>query len=158
MREFGESTSSYYSSRTGTIYPLVDRLCKGGLLEWTGAGKERRIRITAQGNRRLTNWLKDPIPVADIAHTADLVRLRAFYLATISPVEREQFVQSALAQLQEHLQVCRRSAQRDSELGDPFSALASEGAIYETEARIRWLEATRDRLIALPGIKPKRRK
>jgi len=154
MREFQSSTSTYFSSRASTIYPLVSRLEQRGLLR---SVEESRIEITEEGLSQLRAWLGDPVPQDDLAHTADLLRLRTFFLAAVSSEQRVTFIDQALADLRTYLHRCELSAKRDGDLGDPFSALASQGVVFETKARIEWLESVRTALLELPAEKPRRR-
>jgi len=154
MREFQGSTSTYYSGRASTIYPVIRRFLACGL---AASVEEGKVEITAFGVRRMREWLSPPVPMQDLAHTADMLRLRVFYLALVPSEVRARLIDEALDDLTNYLRTCTRSAERDAELGDPFSALASEGVLYETRARIEWLRAIRDRVIELPSQRPRRR-
>lgn len=144
MKELSSSTSTYYKGRAGTAYPLVDRLVTAGYLlagEVDGSRGERQIEISAKGKDALTQWVREPIPASDIAHTVDWIRLRVFYLGTLAPEERLNFITGAVAGLKAQLEACEQAVVRYREMGDDFSVMATTGTIFETKARIVWLQS-----------------
>jgi DNA-binding PadR family transcriptional regulator len=157
MKEMSSSTSTFFKNRASTIYPLVERLIKMGLLaqsEDIGARGERSVVVTESGIIALKFWLTEPLDFGEVAHTVDFVRLRTFYLGAAKPEQRAQFLASAMEQLEAHEASCQRAIDKYKEMGDAFSALASEGVLYETRARKEWLTAAREQLLSIATGKP----
>lgn len=139
MKELAASESTYHRSRAGTAYSVAKRLIEGGFL----SQRDSVVAITPLGAAFLKEWLLPPVPTMDIAHTADLLRLRFFFLGTISVEERLEFVDQSLVGLQEFLVRCRALIGENEKIGDYFGALATLNLVLETKARIRWLELVR---------------
>jgi DNA-binding PadR family transcriptional regulator len=157
MRELQASTSTYYKSRAGTAYPVVERLVAAGLLqaeEATGAKGEKFVGLTQAGEVALIEWITPPIDPEDVAHTVDLLRLRVFYLGAADPELRSKYLDAAFAGLEAQQEELKRAMARYAELGDAFSEFATLGVLYETKARIDWLADVRDRIIAAPRGRP----
>ncbi|MFI5384628.1 MAG: hypothetical protein ACHQ50_00755 [Fimbriimonadales bacterium] len=149
MKELATSASTYYKSRAGTAYSVVDRLVGFKLLEQMtgqGDGGEKLIKVTESGVDALRKWLTPPIPLPDIAHSADLIRLRFFFLGVLEPEKRLTFIDDALAGLRKHLARCEALIPENEAIGDHFGALATLAVVLETKARIQWLEIVRERV------------
>lgn len=142
MKELSASASSFHKSRAGTAYSVAKRLLKFGLLEATSNGEQ--IQITADGVRALQGWLSAPVPQRDIAHSADLVRLRFFFIGCIDQPARLRFIDSAIDGLQKFLQRCEELVPENEAIGDYFGVLATLSTILETQARIEWLRIVRN--------------
>lgn len=146
MKELSSSGSSYYKSRAGTAYSITKRLTGFGLVgpaNGTGEETERLLVVTAAGETAIRSWLTPPIPHRDIAHSADLVRLRFFFLGMLEPDERLKFIDDCLGSM-EKLRVRTEALVAENEkIGDYFGALATLSIILETRARIEWLQTVR---------------
>lgn len=141
------SESSYHKSRAGTAYSVANRLVKFNLIEPFAPDEEsheRSIRITESGVDALREWLTPPIPMPDIAHSADLIRLRFFFLGALEPSQRIAFIDSSLVGLQEFLGKCEELIPKNEEIGDYFGVLATLSTVLETRARIEWLLLVRE--------------
>ncbi len=145
MKELSTSASSFYKSRAGTAYSVAKRLVQFELLataEGEGEG-ENLIRITPAGVEALQKWLTPPIPLQDITHSADLIRLRFFFLGVVDAETRIKFIDTTLDGLREFLVKCERLMPENEEIGDYFGVLATLSTIYETRGRIQWLLVVR---------------
>ena len=140
MKELSHSESTYHKSRAGAAYSVAKRLIGFGLLEPVDDGM---VRISESGVAALQEWLSPPMPQSDIAHSADLIRLRFFFLGAVAPEVRLAFIDQALRGLEEFLGRCRGLLRENEEIGDYFGVLATVSSVYETEARIRWLQLVR---------------
>ena len=140
MKELSLSASAYYKSRAGTAYSISKRLVKFGLLEVEGD----RIQITEAGNASLREWLTLPIPPTDISHSADLIRLRFFFIGAISAEARLSLIDNAVHGLKVFLVKCERLLAENQKIGDYFGALATMSSVLETRARIEWLLMVRE--------------
>jgi DNA-binding PadR family transcriptional regulator len=139
MKELSTSASSFYKSRAGTTYAVAKRLIEFGLI----SQNDQVVTITESGIEALQNWLTPPIPHGDIAHSADLVRLRFFFLGVIPPAQRVAFVDDSIAGLRIFLKQCERLVLENEAIGDYFGVLATLSTILETKARIEWLAMVR---------------
>lgn len=139
MKELESSASSYHKSRAGAVYAAMKRLLGFGYI----ASAEGDVSVTPLGEAALKQWLVPPIPMVDIAHSADLVRLRMFFLGVIEQDQRLAFVDHSLAGLRSFLAECEGLLAKNEEIGDYFGVLATASTILETRARIEWLTLVR---------------
>ena len=149
MKQLSSSGSTYYKSRAGTTYSVMDRLVKFGLVEAIASEvepDERLVKVTSDGVQALQGWLTPPVPEEDIAHSADFVRLRMFFLGVVDPPIRIAFIENALTGMRAHLLDCEALLKRAESEGGEFEQLAILSVVYETRARVAWLEAVRERL------------
>ena len=141
MKEISSSESSYYKSRAGTAYSVANRMIGFELLESVqnpDKDDEKWIQITDGGVSALQSWLTPPIPLSDIFHSADLVRLRFFFLGVVDKEKRIAFIDDSINGLQEFLVRCENLIPKNEALGDYFGVLATVSTILETRARIEW--------------------
>ncbi|MDR3691113.1 MAG: PadR family transcriptional regulator [Fimbriimonas sp.] len=151
MREMAASPTTFYRNRAATTYRTVHRLESAGLVApvdgTVGARQDRLIRISEAGALSLESWLTPPLSNVEVAHTIDLVRLRMYFIGALPAQKRTELVDDALLRLKDRLRVVETTAERERE-NDPYAYLATLGAVLETQARIRWLEAVRENLSA----------
>lgn len=146
MKQLSLSSSSFHKSRAGTAYSIGHRLLASGHLEYVegeGEKEDRNVRISEKGLEALRQWLRPPVPYEDISHSADLLRLRFFFLGSISLEERLAFIDNAIEGLEQFLRRCESLLGGNEELGDYFGVLATMSSILETQARIKWLRIVR---------------
>lgn len=142
MKELSLSESSFHRSRAGTAYSVSKRLLAAGFLA-RDTSKSEQVVITESGVQALTAWVAPPVPLGDIAHSADMIRLRFFFLGALEPAQRLVFIDTALEGLQEFLARCESLLQANQDIGDYFGFLATVSSVYETRARISWLRFVR---------------
>lgn len=142
MRELSMSASSYHKSRAGTAYSVSNRLLEFGLIERSGA-EAGSVAITSAGVEALKDWMAPPVSRADIAHSADLVRLRFFFLGALEQKDRLRFIDDCIAGLDTFLGECEALMPKNEEIGDYFGVLATLSTVFETRARIQWLKVVR---------------
>lgn len=146
MKELSLSASSFHKNRAGTTYSVANRLLEFGLLESVSEHRteDQQVRISEAGLNHLRRWYDAPVPMEDVAHSADLIRLRFFFLGVVDSAERLSFVESAETGLQEFLSQCRSLMVENERIGDYFGVLATLSTIFETEARLRWLRVVKE--------------
>ncbi len=140
MKELSSSASTYHKSRAGTAYSVSKRLLKLGMIEEIGDGL---IRVSGEGEAVLRDWIGPDVPLMDVAHSADLLRLRFFFLKALPPPDRLAFIDKSLASLNIFLLRCEDLISKNQDIGDYFGALATASVVLETRARIRWLNVVR---------------
>ena len=143
MKELSSSASTYHKSRAGTAYSVSKRLLSFKLLEPCTPEEEKFIRITEEGIAELKQWLEPPVPLMDIAHSADLIRLRFFFLGVTDQESRLAFIDNTVEGLHTFLKRCEGLIQANEDIGDYFGALATLSTVLETKARIEWLTIVR---------------
>ncbi|QYK54235.1 MAG: hypothetical protein KF824_04895 [Fimbriimonadaceae bacterium] len=147
MKELSYSESTYHKSRAGTAYSVSKRLIENGLLQTVLQDvdtKENLVKVSESGEKALQQWLTPPLPQSDIAHSADLVRLRFFFLGVIHSEQRLALIDNTIGGLREFLARCEALIPANEQLGDYFGALATVSCILETKARLEWLTIVRD--------------
>lgn len=146
---FAHSANPHWSASAGSIYPLIQRLARQRLLaargHVTGARKSRKYSLTAAGRRELRSWILE-IGHAKVATTSDLVRLRVFFLAALSPAERRKFVDRMIQKLAPVLARDRAYCRERDRAGDRFGHLGARGAVLMNRARLEWLKEIRAQL------------
>jgi len=141
MMELSSSASTYHKSRAGTAYSVAKRLLKLGLIENVDDGQ---VRVTAAGEMALGEWVGPSVPMMDVAHSADLLRLRFFFLGALPAEKRLAFIDESIASLEIFLARCEDLIPKNEEIGDYFGALATVSSVLEARARIEWLRLVRE--------------
>jgi len=139
MKDLSMSASSFHKSRAGATYSVSTRLLRFGLIQSTN----NLVQITELGLKALGEWYATPVPMVDVAHSADLIRLRFFFLGTIPMQKRIEFIDSSIQGLLEYEKTCASLLKGNQDIGDYHGVLASAGVLMETQARIRWLHRVR---------------
>lgn len=140
-REFAESSSSYWSSSAGSIYPVIERLLKARLITVKadpsdGRGK-RSVAATKQGAQALKSWIAD-LPRWASKATLDPIRTRMNFIAVLeSRAAQRKFI--ALAQDETGAEIAALSVALKSPIEDAAERLTTLGALYELEGRMKWL-------------------
>ena len=144
--ELAESTSSFWSSSAGSIYPVIRRLQAAKLIAARpvpsdGRGK-RLLAATASGERALRSWLTE-LPAWIGMVGLDPVRARMNFFAVLKGTRQQlAFIDSAAAHTQDSIENERRKLK----ILSGVDYLAHLGALYELEGRKRWLAAVRKSL------------
>lgn len=140
MKELSGSASSYHRSREGTAYSVAKRLVEAGFLRH----EDEKLTVTPSGLNQLQQWIAPPTPMQDISHSADLIRLRFFFLGAVDAETRLAFIDAAETGLRDFLERCKDLIDENQVIGDWFGALATMSSVMETESRLRWLAMVRE--------------
>lgn len=140
MKELSASASTYYKSRAGTAYSVSKRLLK---LELITQSADDSVSITSAGEAVLREWTGPHVPMMDVGHSADLLRLRFFFLEILPRDDRLRFVDGSIQSLLEFEKRCEELIPKNQAIGDFYGALATVCSILETRARIEWLMKVR---------------
>ena len=146
MKDLSLSESSYHKSRAGAAYSVAKRLIDFGLICHAEADKgkeEKRVVITDQGSASLKEWLSPPVPMGDVAHSADLLRLRFFFLEALDLEARLEFIDKSILSLEELKGRSEALIAENQKIGEYYGAVATLSFILEADARIRWLRLAR---------------
>ena len=142
-KDFLDSPTPQWSGSAGTIYPLVARLQKRGLIRtkvrYTGDRKGRHMSLTPAGLRAFRRWLAVPVPEWVAGIPPDPLRTRVRFLAALPPRLRREFTDEARRAAERQLLVLREDCERQRALG-AFQYLMARGALLSMEARLRFLD------------------
>lgn len=141
--ELAESTSSYWSSSAGSIYPVIKRLLAAKLIAARpvpsdGRGK-RNVAATAMGERALQSWFTE-LPEWIGMVGLDPIRTRMNFFAVLKGARQQlAFLDTTIARTQD----CIENEKRKLKILSGVDHLAHLGALYELEGRKTWLVAVR---------------
>ena len=146
VMEFAGSAGSAYRSGASSVYPLLNRLERAGLLASRRSERrgEKQYEITDLGLGVLRDWFVLSPAGDDFTCSLDVIRSRTYFLKALTMEERERFIEEALAGLKRLLAQCEAVVREYETKGDSYSVMAMTGAVYETKARIQWLKYCRD--------------
>jgi DNA-binding PadR family transcriptional regulator len=151
---YGLQLKTGFEARTGGVWPLnvgqvyttLDRLQRDGLVAPAASGSEgpqKVFEITQAGRELLASWFSSGTSTTTPSRDELVLKLvmavdhPGLDPAAVIQAERRQAVQL----LQEYTRL--KSGQQDAELGWTFLL---DSLIFQTEARVRWLDACESRL------------
>jgi DNA-binding PadR family transcriptional regulator len=145
-QEFEHRTGDVWPLNVGQVYTTLDRLEREGLVrqvDESGADRQRLHEITDAGRERLAEWFRRP---ADRSPGRDQLVLKLVMAAHDSNVDTAAVIQAerrgAVELLQQYTRL-KRQAPGEDDLGWAFLV---DSLIFNTEARVRWLDACEARL------------
>lgn len=160
-----DSPSTQWSASTGAIYPLVRRLERLGHIRSRGERTGRRVRrtytITVKGLSALREWVGPPLAREAVSVVYDPLRTRARFLGALRPAQRREWVDAALAALDEVQRLVARwdelygaagAGEGDQRLAVP---LLTRHAEHDLAGRRRWLAEVREVVAGAPAGKGK---
>ena len=138
-----EAPSSHWKGSAGSIYPLLMRFEKEGLVASEDDPSDGRARkllgITAEGRKALKVWIKHGSDPDLIAQLFDPVRNRIFFLDALSKNEQLRVVQDILKGLEGHLVFATKNLEERGE-ETRFDRLGARGALLSCEARLKFIK------------------
>jgi DNA-binding PadR family transcriptional regulator len=145
-QEFERRTGGVWPLNVGQVYTTLDRLEREGLVRQVdqgGAERQRLHEITDAGRERLAEWFRRP---ADRSPRRDQLVLKLVMAAHDLGVDTSAVIQAerrgAVEQLQQYTRL-KREAPGEDDLGWAFLV---DSLIFNTEARVRWLDVCEARL------------
>jgi DNA-binding PadR family transcriptional regulator len=145
-QEFERRTGGVWPLNVGQVYTTLDRLVREGLVQQVDEAsndRQRLYEITSAGRERLDQWLLRP---ADCSPGRDELVLKLVMAARHPAIDTSVVIQAerrgAVELLQQFTRLNRESPD-DDDLGWAFLA---DSLIFNTEARVRWLDACEARL------------
>jgi DNA-binding PadR family transcriptional regulator len=142
-KDFLDSPTPQWSGSAGTIYPLVERLERRGLIRskvhHTGARPGRRYALTAAGARAFRGWLSVPVPDWVAGIPPDPLRTRVRFLAALPAAGRRAFIADARRSARRQLRELEADCERQRACG-AFQYLMSRGALLSMQSRLAFLE------------------
>jgi DNA-binding PadR family transcriptional regulator len=143
MRLFQLSPTSSWRASSGSIYPLVKKLVRLGLLTTQpgGAGgrKASLVSLSEDGRAALVQWLlHEPDGLGD--PSSDPIRSRLMFLGQLPPAQRRAFVERALA-LTEQSILSLNGIIAGIPASERLELFAHQGALGQLKARRDWLRS-----------------
>jgi DNA-binding PadR family transcriptional regulator len=154
---YGLSLKNEFESRTGGIWPLnvgqvyttLGRFQRDGLVEAQREGQsesQKFYALTQRGQAALDEWFKDVHPTG--APSREELVLKLVMASRRSNADARRVIQAerrnAVELLQQYVRQ-KRETPAPSDLGWLFLL---DSLIFQTEARVRWLDACESRLSA----------
>jgi DNA-binding PadR family transcriptional regulator len=147
-----DTTRFFWAASYGQIYPELKRLSEAGLIEGSDAPRGERKRtvyaITAEGERALREWLRQPPQTFELREEG---LLKLFFSGVISPEEAAE----TLRAMREHrhgvaarLREIEPKAEEKLENGDPYPLLVLQGGIEFNEWFANWCERMEAQLLS----------
>ena len=145
--EFESRTGGVWPLNVGQVYTTLGRLQRDGLVGVQGdydADSQKSYELTEAGRLRLNEWFEEPSGSGSPSRE-ELV-LKLVMVSRRSRADGRRVIQAerrqAVELLQEYTRL-KRAAPGDAELGWLFLL---DSLIFQTEARVRWLDACEARL------------
>ena len=151
---FAQSPTPDWRGGAGSIYPVVERLMRLGLVEAEADDEDRRhrksLRVTAAGDRAIANWITGLEPWT-AKPTPDPLRTRVGFLGQLaSDAERSAFFDAAESLTLQAMLDLRSLAETERAAGDN-EHVSTLGAVYQLEGRLKWLSEARAAWVAVPA-------
>ena len=139
------SPTPQWSASAGTVYPLVEKLSRNGLISLSRMEDRRGTRqlgITLKGKQAFKKWMLDLSP-AVIGVPPDPVRTRVRLLGLLARSEGKELLGEFEKHMTRQLGRMRVARLRGSQRGSLSEALALEGASRLQKTRVEWITAAR---------------
>ena len=150
--ELRTAPSSHWRASAGSVYPLLARLERDGLLATTSDANDGRgrkhLNITSSGKAALRTWVLAGADPDLVSSLTDPVRSRTFFLDVLAGTRQLAFLDQLIAELDSYLAATRTHLAEVSAGADLYDYLGSLGAVRITAARLGWLREVRGRLSA----------
>jgi DNA-binding PadR family transcriptional regulator len=144
--EFEARTGEIWPLNGGQVYTTLQRLERDGLIESDGTGEEgpqKGFRITAEGERELARWLREPPDLSSPPRDELVMKvLVALYVPT---ADVHTVIQAHRRYVVELMQRWTRIREDDAgtELAMP---LAIDAELFRLDSVVRWLDAAEARV------------
>jgi DNA-binding PadR family transcriptional regulator len=145
-QEFEERTGDVWPLNVGQVYTTLQRLERDGLVEVDGAGdddRQRRFRITPDGEAELASWLESPSEVT--APPRDELVIKVLVASRLPGADVHGLIQVHRRHLVQLMQEWTRLKEDEAEF-DLALALAVDAELYRLDSVIRWLDSADGRL------------
>jgi DNA-binding PadR family transcriptional regulator len=155
-QEFEARTGEVWPLNVGQVYTTLRRLERDGLVESTDTvedGPQRRFRITTDGERELTEWLRTPPDLS--SPPRDELVVKVLVALGVPGIDVHDVVQVHRRYLVELMQQWTRLKEDVAEY-DLRLTLVVDAELYRLDSVIRWLDAAEGHLGRLPVDPPER--
>jgi DNA-binding PadR family transcriptional regulator len=149
-QEFEARTGEVWPLNVGQVYTTLQRLERDGFVESDdadgGEGRQRRFRITSDGNAELLDWLRAP---QDMSPPRDELVIKVLVAWQVPGVDVQDVIQAHRRHLVETMQryIHVKADQAEHDVG---LALVVDAELFRLEGIVRWLDAADSRLKRSP--------
>jgi DNA-binding PadR family transcriptional regulator len=146
--EFEGRTGEVWPLNVGQVYTTLQRLERDGLVESdsseTETTQQRGFRITEEGRREVSTWLRTP---PSVVPPRDELVIKVLVALDVPGVDVATVLQSHRRRLVELMQQYTRL--KEDALDDVRVALVVDAELFRLDALIRWLDSADARVRAL---------
>jgi DNA-binding PadR family transcriptional regulator len=140
---FLRSSTTSWRASTGSIYPLIRKLQKQGLITTRSIPKSRRnaklLEVTKSGIASIKGWVSDmPDWIGD--PIADPIRTRFYFLNTLSKAKQKPVLAKWRIKTNENISKITTEMRASAKEGDEIEVAALKGVLLHLKARAKWLE------------------
>jgi len=150
--ELRKAPSSHWHASAGSVYPLLTRLEKEGLVAATtdeNDGRGRKVlRVTADGRKSVREWVLAGTDLEIISSVTDPIRSRMFFMGVLAAPKQLTYLNKLIARMELYLAQTRAHLEQKIEADDVFDYLGALGAMKIAEARLEWLRVVLKQLPA----------
>ncbi len=142
-KSFEQSATTSWRASTGSIYPLIRKLEKKGLVTvYAVIGSKRQsklIRITKEGLSKVEEWVSvSPDWLGE--SVADPIRTRFQFLETIAKPKRKAVLDEWITRTCSAIDCIETEIQNFDKAADQVEILSHRGVLLQLQARQKWLE------------------
>jgi DNA-binding PadR family transcriptional regulator len=144
--EFEDRTGEIWPLNVGQVYTTLQRLERDGLVESDdGAeeGPQKAFRITTEGERELTAWLRTPPDLS--APPRDELVMKVLIALRLPGTDPHEVIQAHRRYLVQLMQQWTRIKEDEAESGLSL-LLAVDAELFRLDAVLRWLDVADTRL------------
>ncbi len=149
-QEFEARTGEVWPLNVGQVYTTLGRLERDGLVASDPGdevepedGRQKRFRITSEGDQELTTWLTTPTEVA--SPPRDELVIKVLVATRVPGVDVADVIQAHRRHLVELMQQWTRLKNDEAE-HDLNLALVVDAELFRLDSAVRWLDAAGARL------------
>lgn len=138
--EYEAATGDIWPLNAGQVYTTLQRLDRDGLVDSDGAAedeRQKRFRITAQGQTELAEWLRTP-PGPATSPRDELVT-KVLVATRVPGADVAEVIQAHRRQAMELMQQWTRLKEEQTEFDLPF-ALVVDAELARLDGIIHWLD------------------
>jgi len=152
--EFDRRTGSTWPLNVGQIYSTLDRLERDGLVVKGATDEQGHVyyAITPAGSGEVSTWLGSPVERDQ--GTRDELAIKLALAATLPGVDVATLIRTEREASAAQLQGLNRARYAGADADGPEHVawtLVVDSMIFATEAELRWLDHTEQRLGEVPG-------
>lgn len=143
------TTRFFWAASYGQIYPELKRLSEAGLVVGvdspTGGRKRTRYEITADGERELKDWLRQPPETFELREEG---LLKLFFAGALPRQEAVEILRSMRRYRESLASQLRAMEKPKAEAEDPFPMIVLQGGIEINEWFVDWCERMEAEILA----------
>jgi DNA-binding PadR family transcriptional regulator len=147
--EFEARTGEVWPLNVGQVYTTLQRLERDGLVAAAGGeepedgGPQKTFRITADGERELTEWLRVPLDLS--SPPRDELVMKILVAVRVPGTDVHEVIQAHRRYLVQLMQEWTRLKEDEADFDLAF-ALVVDAELFRLDSVVRWLDAAEGRL------------